>query len=35
MGDTMVTLGNPPDPQVIAKQKELRKGEGPYAEEIT
>ena len=35
MGDTMVTLGNPPEPQIITKQRQLRKGEGPYTEEIT
>ena len=34
-GDTMVTLGNPPDPQVLAKQKSLRSSLGPYDDEIT
>ena len=33
-GDTMVTLGNPADPQVTAKQKALRASVGPYDDEI-
>ena len=35
LGDTMVTLGNPPDQQVLRRQKELRNGQGCYEEEIT
>ena len=33
-GDTMVTLGNPADPQTLSKQKQLRAATGPYDDEI-
>ena len=32
-GDTMVTLGNPPDPSVLDRQRNLRRAEGTDLEE--